>query len=375
MAASFLAYANISVFFQFYPYLQTLPIDPGSYGLLIGAFSATSLILRPWVIPFITTDNGRRYLYIGTVLMIVSLVAYRWAGGFWGMLLVRIVHGLSFVFSGASLMAMLVSRIPPGHSSQVFGVMSIVVMLPNTIVPPIWPLLNSFFDGFDNVLTAFALFTCLMFPMAALTGRSGEEEGTGQPQARLSRADIKEDLADHRIWGLLSAMLFLYCGVALVFFFLVGLAHKNGLAEVGLFFTLTTFCEIAVRVAAGQAFDRMPKAYVITGTMIVLCLGYALLGRVTSQPAFYALAGVLGLSWGVAMPVCNGLMFDWSQPRHRAFNTNLGLQMFQGGFFIGPFVGAFILDHASFARLYDLAAALALAAAAIMAVLGKQDTR
>ena len=35
---------------------------------------------------------------------------------------------------------------------------------------------------------------------------------------------------------------------------------------------------------------------------------------------------------GVAMPLINALAFDLSTPRLRAYNSNLGMQMFQGGF-------------------------------------------
>ena len=60
---------------------------------------------------------------------------------------------------------------------------------------------------------------------------------------------------------------------------------------------------------------------------------------------FFALGGLLGLGWGVVMPVLNALLFDRSRPKLRAFNTNLGLQMFQGGFFVGPLAGAVALHR------------------------------
>lgn len=370
MGASFLAYANISVFFQFYPYLHTLPIDPGRFGLLIGAFSAASLLVRPLVSPLIADSNARKYVHLGTALVIASLLAYGWVDGFWSLLLVRSVHGLSFVFMGTALMALIVVRIPEGRSSQLFGIFSIVIMLPNTIVPPLWPWLDSVFHGFPNVLAAFALFTALLFPFMAKIGKQSRTK-TDPGQTRASWDQIKQNLADFRLWGLLLAMLSLYSGVALVFFFVAGMAKAHGLVGVGVFFTLTTICEIGVRLFAGRRFDQWPKTPLLAVTMLVLTGAYILLGQVSSQADFYLLALILGLGWGVAMPVFNGLMFDWSRPEFRALNTNLGLQMYQAGFFLGPIAGGLILDHASFEMLYSSAAALALAAASIMVYLGR----
>jgi predicted MFS family arabinose efflux permease len=369
MAASFLAYANISVFFRFYPYLETLPIAPERFGLLIGAFSAAALAIRPLVSPRITPDNGAVCVHFGAALVIAALAAYHWAGGFWVMLAVRVLHGLAFVFMGAGLMAMIVDCIPDGRSSEAFGFLSIVIMLPNTVVPPLWPALDTLFGGFDRVLWAFAGLTVLLFPMTRLAGVRGRGDGKA-PAPKLGWRDVKTDLSDHRLWGLLTAMLFLYCGVALVFFFAAGMAENRGWTGIGLFFTLTTLAEIGVRLVLGKTFDRWPKALAVAGNMAVLAAGYFLLSRTGSRAGFYALALVLGLGWGAAMPLFNGMVFDWSAARFRAFNTNLGLQTFQAGFFLGPILGGWVLSRTSFRGLYDLAAALSLAGAAILCWLG-----
>jgi predicted MFS family arabinose efflux permease len=59
-------------------------------------------------------------------------------------------------------------------------------------------------------------------------------------------------------------------------------------------------------------------------------------------------------------------MFDLSDPRFQAFNTNLGMQMFQAGFFLGPFIGAPIVIRWGFPALYILCAALSLAGAGLI---------
>lgn len=371
MGCTFLAYANMSVFFQFYPYLQSLPIAPASYGLLIGAFSATSLLIRPIISPWITPRNGVKYMYLGTALVIISLVAYKGATGFWSLFLVRIIHGLSFVFLGAALIALIVACIPEGRSSQVFGLLSIVTMAPSTVTPPLWPFLDNMFNGFANVLMAFAFMTLILFPMAALSKPAGTDQDAGTERTSLGWADIKTNLADVHLLGLFTAMFFLYCGVALVFFFLAGMASQKGLVHVGVFFALTTICEIGVRLLAGGRLDRMPKAAVTAWTMTALALGYALLNVINGQAGFYVTALILGLSWGISMPLFSGLVFDWSPHRFRAFNTNLGMQIFQAGFFIGPIAGGFILEKFSFEGLYYFAAVLSLAGAMIMLVNGK----
>jgi MFS family permease len=80
---------------------------------------------------------------------------------------------------------------------------------------------------------------------------------------------------------------------------------------------------------------------------------------------FYGLGVFLGLGWGVVMPVLNALMFDISPPRLRGLNTNLGVQMFQGGFFLGPLLGGLILAHWDFRTLYYFCAVFAFGSVAL----------
>jgi MFS family permease len=93
----------------------------------------------------------------------------------------------------------------------------------------------------------------------------------------------------------------------------------------------------------------------------VLCVGYLLLAHVSTATPFFGTALVLGLGWGVSMPLLSGLMFDISQPRFRALNSNLAMEMFQAGFFIGPLAGGAILLRWDYAGLYLACAICSLA--------------
>jgi predicted MFS family arabinose efflux permease len=357
---TFLAYANISVFFRFYGYLDTLPIDPKWFGLVIGVFSAASLIARPFVSSFFHAGNARPYLHIGAAMAILSLAAYTLAQGFWGMFLVRAFHGLAFVVLGAALMTVIIDFIPKERSGQAFGLLSIIILAPNTMIPPLLPMLNQTLGGFTHVLLFFAAFLLLIFPLAVFVRPKGKFPGETDVTGSLGWREIKKNLRDLRIPLLLAAMLFLYCGHALVFFFLDGYGRSIGIAATGLFLTLATLSEITVRVAAGSSFDRINKTHLVTAAMVGLSIGYLALAHVDGRVAFFGLGAVLGLGWGVAMPVFNGLLFDLSLPQYRAFNTNLGLQMFQGGFFFGPFIGGTVVDHSGFTALFYLCALFSL---------------
>jgi len=374
-AATFLVYANISVFFHFYEYLRTLPIDPKWYGLLISIFSAVPLLVRPIISPLFHTGNSYRFLYLGTVFLMGSLVLYTFAVHFWSMLLVRILHGFSFVLLGTALMTIIVEFIPKEKSAQFFGLMSVIVLIPNTIVPPILPFLSGMAGGFTQVLILFALITALVLPLLATTRRSSTYSQKEGRQGRLSRKEIVEDLSDAMVPCLLLAMLFLYTGHALVFFFLDGFGRQLGFASTGFFLTLSTAGEIGIRVAGGSLFDRYNKAGLAIFIMAAMAPVYILLAYVRNENLFFLIGLLLGLAWGVAMPVFNALLFDVSKPRVRAFNTNLGLQMFQGGFLLGPIIGAPVVARWGFSPLFDICAVLSVFSAVFVFFIRRRLTQ
>ncbi len=383
---TFLAYANNSVFFTFYEYLRSLPINPESLGLLIAVFSAVSLIVRPLISPFIHPGNARSYLFIGTIMVILTLASYTIALNFWSMLIVRVLHGLAFVIMGTALMALTIEFIPKDRSAQVFGLLAIVILIPNTIIPPILPLLSRTMGGFTGMLTFFAIVTILVFPLVKALKKPHDKDGFFEAenkscpngennagmkklqtkplkrQGMLSRHEIFQDIMDPRVAALLIAMLLFFSTYALIFFFLDGYGRSIGISSTGFFMTLATASEIGVRLIAGSLFDRMNKSLLISFTMLGLAAAYSLLGYVHNTTEFFMLGGLLGIGWGIAMPVFNGLMFDISSSRFQAFNLNLGLQMFQGGFFLGPFIGGPIVDKWGFSALFNVCAVMNLSA-------------
>ncbi len=353
----FLVYCNIAVFFEFHHYLATLPIEPQSYGLLIGLFSVSMLLIRPVISPFLHPGNAGKWIGISCGMVIAALLSYHAASGFWSMAVVRLVHGTAHVILATAVVAGLIACIPPDRSAQAFGLISVITLLPYAVIPPVLDPATRMMGGFLGVLDLSACVMAFSFPLLAMV--RGERSGdTGPQHQRLGWTDIVDNLRDRPILILLLVSLLLWSSFAPVFYFLRGHGDKLGVANPGWFFTLSGFTEIGVRLAAGGYFDRLNKRLVLLGSLIWLMVGNVVMAHVSGEWIFYGMGLFMGLGWGVAMPVLSGLVFDYSEPRLRALNTNLTFQMFQAGFFLGPLVGGFVLVHGGYGGLYYLCAAL-----------------
>lgn len=371
LAITFLTYANISVFFEFLAYLKTCPIDPSWFGTIMGIFAAASLVARPLVIPLVLPGNARRFLALGTVLAVLALGSYSLTQSLWGLLGVRVFHGLAFVVMGSALTALIMTHVPKGGSARFFGILSIIILIPNTLVPPMLPFLTRVAGGLPGVLLCFAALTLLIFLLLPLMP-SGAKDLPPDQKKGLAPKEILENLRNPKVFLLLTAMLCFYCGHALVFFFLEPYCRQIAVAHAGLFLTLSASGEIGVRLFGGRAMDRGAKDLMLIFTLAGLGLAFfalsslAWLSEGIRTPLFLVLGGITGIGWGLAMPVFNGLMFDISSPRFQSFNTNLGFQMFQAGFFVGPFLGNTLAARAGAGPVFYGAALLSLIGAAMM---------
>jgi predicted MFS family arabinose efflux permease len=349
-AVMFLTFCNLAVFFQFHTYLGTLPIDPEMSGLLIGLFSVTVLIMRPIISPLLRPDNAKRWMGISCFFVVVSLLLYHVALGFWSMAIVRLVHGAAYVVMATAVTARLVGCIPKDRSGQAFGLISVITLLPYAVMPPLLEPLTRWVGNFRVVLDLSAAVMLLSFPVLAFVG--GAADGQDQASRAIGWEDVKENLKDSRILLLLFLSLVVWTAFTPIFFFLKDYGTKIGIPNPGWFFTLSTFTEIAVRLVAGSLFDKVGKAWVLAGSLAWLAAGYITMAHLSEPTTFYAMGLFLGLGWGVAMPVLSGLVFDVSEPKFRALNTNLAFEMFQAGFFVGPLAGGAILVHSGYSALY-----------------------
>jgi predicted MFS family arabinose efflux permease len=368
----FLNFCNVAVFFQFHHYLlNDLRRSPQEIGLLIGLFAFIGLFIRPLISPLLHPGNAKKWIFLGSIGIILSLLFYQPARGFWSMTLIRIIHGGVYVVMGTAMMAKIVGAIPSGKSSQAFGIISVITLLPYAVMPPILEPLIKIFGGFIPVLHLTALLMVLVFPLLLFVKGSRLEKDP-PPSAKITKRDLIDNMKDPKIFSLLAISLLLYVAFTPVFYFLKAYGYEIGISNPGWFFTLSTFTEIAVRLFGGPFFDKMSKPRFLAYSLVGLVIAYPILANTSGMVLFYALGLFFGLCWGVAMPLLSGLLFDSSTARLRALNTNLGVEMFQGGLFLGPMIGGWILAAWDYKVLYYFCGALILLSLSLIPLLSKK---
>jgi len=363
----FFAATVMAVFFQFQHYLGSLGIASAWLGFLIAADSLASFILQPFLSVYLNAGNARKWLFTGIFGMAVMLFSYGFALSLPLLIAVRVFHGAAFVCLISAIMAIIVDYIPSQKSGQAFGLISIVRLLPYSIVPPIVTMIDKTPSDFRTILV-YGAFLMLISLVPAfkikVSSPAGQSAASGQQQINMQ--ELSDDLKNKDIAVLFAVSLLLYSSYTVVFFFIKEYSHTRGIENPGYFFTIATAVMIGVRLFGGTFFDKVNKLILTMLCMAGLAVCYVLLSHISGVGMFYTLAFFIGLGWGIVMPVIYALIFDLSLPRFRGMNLNLSFVMMQGGFFIGPFLGGALLNHWGYNALFYFCGVLSILAAALL---------
>lgn len=335
----FLSYCNISVFYSLYVYLDALGIPPSWRGFLIGASSLATMAAYLAASPFLTTRNAPRLAACGILVLLACGAAYLAAASPLAILAVRLANGLGVALVSAAAMTLLVAVIPPTRSGQAFGMYSVAMLLPYSIVPPVFdwisPLRLTYPQGYAVMALALAPALAVLFVIGRRVRRQTPVARATRPRLR----DMARNAAKRPVSQLLAVNAMYYLSFAALFFLAKSLFAARGLEHVGVFFSIQMVCMLCLRIFANRLFDAVPKIRLIRFCYAVTGGTFLLLFFFPGQAMAYGAAVLLGLGMGVGSPSLNALMFELSEPPYRSLNANLMMLSLQGGSFCGPILG------------------------------------
>ncbi len=376
-SVSFLAFCNVTVFYDLFGYLASLGIPAELRGLVIGSYSLTAMALYLVASPLLTFANAPRTMFLGIAVLAASGIAYLHVHSFWGLLSLRMLNGAGQFCVGAGAMALLVAVIPPERSGQAFGIYSVAILVAYALVPAV---MDAFAPLVRSPPQGYAAATLSLLPAAWIVWRIRHRLGgdPGSPPARARRpgwTEIRADLARPVVALLLLLNVVYFANWSSVFFLFKGFAEREGIANVGAFFTVQMGFMIAIRLGAGRLFDALDKAWLVGASFAAIAVGHLALDRLPGVWAVPFLGALFGIGLGAGYPSLNGLMFEISPPRSRALAANLMLFAVQAGFFLGPVLGGALVARRGYHGYFTASVAMALAAVAASPALAQRPRR
>lgn len=325
----------------------------GTAGLVVGIFALTALLLGPPAGLLIDRVNKKHLLMTCTLINGLATFGYILAPNTAVLLVLRMLHGISFTVAISTNMGWISDFIPRKRLGEGMGYYSIGQVIAMAAAPTIGIEISEQI-GIDSTFLLAALLLA-----AASIGMSFLPSTAVLPQKKFSFAALR--LTDIVSLPLLPLSLIgglFSMGNGLASSFLVLLAQERSIPDIGLYFTVNALCLLLTRPLAGKLYDRRGLSFILYPALLCAILEALLLGHAAGLGMILAAAVIKAFGQGTAQPSLQAecLRRSGSAQRGLAASTFfIGANSGQG---FGPLAGGAIASAFGYTAMFNCSAVL-----------------
>ena len=315
----YICVANFLYFGSFYLLIPTLPQyvahlggSASHIGLVMGIFTFSSILIRPYLARLADAHGRRRVLLISSACFAVLFVPYIRVQTMIPLFAVRIAHGIAHGAYLAAAFAYIGDLAPIERRGEVIGIFAASNVLSMALFPGlgIW-LLNYSEGNFSLLFTISVVAASLSFLAVAMINEM--KTATGKAETMSILAIVRQ----RAVW---VSSLALFAGATVygaVTSFLPVYAPQRGLKNFGIFFTVYAASTLLSRVLTGRLSDRVGRSKVVLPFMGLLAVAVFLFPFLHSVAMLILIGTCFGLGFGAYMPTLNALIVDETLPKDR----------------------------------------------------------
>ncbi|MBB6281749.1 MFS transporter [Geobacillus subterraneus] len=334
--------ANFFIFLGFQMTLPTLPLfvehlggNDQLIGLVVGVFTFSALIVRPFAGHALET-RGRRFVFLlGLVIFVVSVGSYSFISSIFLLFLMRVVQGIGWGFSTTASGTVATDIIPANRRGEGMGYYGLSGNIALAFGPSLGLVLAAAIPFSHLFMICAALGVASLLFAAAITYKKAEA-GHGQGA---NKWDLYEKTA------LIPSVLLFFLTVTFggIASFLPLYTAQKQIGGLQLYFLLYALALMVTRTFAGQLYDRKGhRAVFLPGAGLIL-LAMLMLAWLPGEWALLVAAVLYGFGFGMVQP---GLQ-AWSVERAPVHRKGMANATFFSFFDLGVGIGAIVFGQIS----------------------------
>jgi MFS family permease len=335
----------------FYVLLPTLPIylsrlgsSETEIGLLVGAFAAGSLALRPLVGKALSRHSEKKVMTAGAFLFALTFAALLFVSPFWPFLGVRLFQGIAYALFNTAAFTLAVNISPETRRGQSLSYALVSPNVAMAMAPSLGMAVVNHF-GFTPLFIACAgLSICVIFIAQGVRRPQPFEPVDPLPEdsALLNRKALPPScvvLFHNSCWGAVSAFLPLY-------------AMGKGVSNPGVFFSAIALTMVLGRVFGGKLLDTYDKYKII----YVILMGFICVMVMTGCSETLLMFVMSGLLWGTAagflMPTVMAIAIDRAGPAARGSAVATYTALSDCGIALGPVMAGVVIRFTGYTGMF-----------------------
>lgn len=327
--ASFIAIATVPLF------AADLGASNSMVGVLVGAFAATALGIRPFSGPAFQSFS-KKWLLVGALgIICASLVLYGVVDSLQQMFFVRLLHGIGIGCAGPLSMSLVADHLPNEHFASGISIYTVAQALSQAVGPAVGL-------GLMNAVGFHMTYWIAAVPMAVsivAVMTLPEKQRPRQPyKLQLGRMFAREAVDAAVVLMLLSA------AFSCVGSYIVLYGTKLGVDSIGWYFTVYALCLLATRPFFGRLADQFGAARVLVPGVICFALSFVLLSFAHDLTGFIIVAVVASCGFGACTPLVQSLALQSVGPERRGVASNTSFTGLDLGNLVGPTIGGLVIE-------------------------------
>ncbi|EWG11121.1 MFS transporter [Cytobacillus firmus] len=331
--------SNFFIFLGFQMTLPTIPLfveklggNDQLIGIVVGIFTFSALLLRPYAGHTLET-RGRRFVYLtGLAIFVLSVGSFGFINSLIFLFVLRIIQGFGWGFSTTASGTIATDLIPAKRRGEGMGYFG----LSGNIALAFGPTLGLALAGVISFKLLFLICALLGLAALVLSSRISYKQAEKQT-VPLKRWDIYEKSA-LRPSFLLFFITVTFGGIAS---FLPIYSAQKGIGGIHWYFLLFAIALMISRTFAGRLYDqRGHQAVFLPGAVLILAAMF-LLAWLPSSMIMYIAAIFYGLGFGSVQPALQA----WSVKEAPVNRRGMANATFFSFFDLGVGIGAIVFGQ------------------------------
>ncbi|RAS77247.1 MFS transporter [Priestia endophytica] len=293
----FMTIGTFSLFTAFYMLYPTLPLfiieiggTEAHAGLAMGIFMLSAVLLRPFVGGLLDRFGRRSFIIWGVILFAIAMYSYEWVGGILALIILRVIHGLSWGVSTTALLTSITDLIPQNRRGEGLGWSGMAMTLAMGVGPMIGIWITQ-----DQSYHLLFLFGAILSIIALLLTFGAKMPLKRKPET------TKIILFEKKIVPVTIATFLVFVSYGGITTFVPLYASVLNFNS-GTFFLIYAVTLILVRPLAGKFADKYGEAFVIIPALFITIFSLIVLGFSNSWIGVIISAVLYGIGFGSAQP-------------------------------------------------------------------------
>lgn len=344
--------ANFFIFLGFQMTLPTLPLfvkelggSDQSIGWIVGIFTFSALIFRPYAGQLLET-KGRKFVYMfGLVIFALTVGAFAIATSIVALLMIRFIQGIGFGFSSTATGTIATDLIPSNRRGEGMGYFGLSGNLSLAFGPVLGLALVDVITFPQLFLVSAGIVVVAIIISSFVKYKKVERL---PDKSTTVKFDIFEKTAIEPSI-LLFFLTFTFGGIAS---FLPLYATQKGVEGIELYFLMYAIFLMISRTFAGRIYDLRGHIYVFPPGVIMIFVAMILLAWLPNTILLIVAASIYGLGFGSVQPALQAWAVDKAANNRKGMANATFFSFFDLGIGIGAIIFGWIAQHFGYGYIY-----------------------